>query len=318
LCASIAEPLHHSCVFLPRPARKLGYFGLITDYDVLARPLQVHELFYIDNYGPYDLPPNPEPLTPAKMDEIKSLYINDFAPGLDGIVETTWYSTVGVDRLLSNAPLCQQMAELIKYFTEVPGRNNYEAETRCRATETKAVWLLLSMCRPLPASANASNGSTGMSVDLDEVNKRLDILEHLLRNIILPSNHVTQINYPVDLPIEKAQEIDFWKSLGKFVTLRSEDLNARPELDAALAQCRNLLGGRENRDVIYSIMVGRHVGARVPEFPDRIQPGPGGEENDQNKLSIAKTFITDQAAFKGTNHPIQRLCDMVIRSWAVR
>lgn len=283
-----------------------------------ARALNVNELFYIDNYGPYDVPPNPPPITPAKLEEIRSLYINDFAPGLDSIVETTWYSTVGVDKLLGNTALCQQMAELIKYFTQVPGRNDYEGETRCRATETKAVWLLLSMCRPSAGASNGANGSTAMNVDLDEVNKRLDILEHLLTNRILPTNHVTEIRYPLDLPTEKNHEIDFWKSLGKFVTLRSEDLNARPELDSALAQCRNLLSGRENRDVIYSIMVGRHVGARVPEFPDHVHPGPGGEENDQNKLVIAKTFITEQAAFKGTNHPIQRVCDMVIRSWAVR
>lgn len=290
-----------------------------TTNTFLGRPLQVNELFYIDGYAPYELPPNPEALTTEKMGEIKNLYITDFAPGLDGLLETTWYSTVGVEKLLSNVVLCQQMADLIKYFTlEVPGRNDYEANSRCRATEMKAVWSFLSMCRPSPSSTNGANGAQATTVDLDEVNKRLDIMEHLLTNHILPTNHVTEIRYPGDITSEKASEIDFWKSLGRFVTLRSEDLNARPELDRALAECRNLLSGRENRDVIYSIMVCRHVGARVPEFPDHVHPGPGGEENDHNKLVIAKTFITEQASFKGTNHPIQRISDMVIRSWAVR
>jgi hypothetical protein len=252
------------------------------------------------------------------MAEIRSLYTNDFAPGLDGLLETTWYSTVGVDKLLNDPDLCHQMAELIKYFTQMPGRHDYEADTKCRATETKVVWQLLSMCRPSSAPTNGANGFTPTRVDLDEVNKRLDIIEHLLTNRLLATNHVTDIKYPMDMPLEKIHEIDFWKSLGRFVTLNSEDPNARPELDSALAQCRNLLGGKENRDVIYSIMVGRHVGARVPEFPDHVHPGPGGEENDQNKLCIAKIFITEQASFKGTNHPIQRLCDMVIRSWAIR
>jgi len=184
--------------------------------------------------------------------------------------------------------------------------------------ETKVVWQLLSLCRS--SSATATNGTNGTTnVDLDEANKRLDVLEALITNRIMSSNRISEINYPGDLPIEKVQEIDFWKALGKFVTLRSEDLSARPELDNALTQCRNLLSGRENRDVIYSIMVARHVGARVPEFPDHVFPVPGlSEENDHNKLFIAKTFIGEQASFKGTNHPIQRLCDMVLRSWQIR
>jgi len=226
---------------------------------------------------------------------------------------------LGLEKLLANSSLCHQMAQLIEYFKQVTGSSNYETEVRCRATETKAVWQLLCMVRPLSPTTNGSNGiAPPLTLELEEANKRLEILEALLTNRIMESNRITEMNYPPGLPIDKCHEIEFWKALGKFVTLRSEDLNARHELDNALGQCRNQLSAKENRDVIYSVMVARHVGARVPEFPDQVHPVPGGEENDFNKLYIAKSFLADQASYKGTNHPIQRLCDMVIRSWAMR
>jgi len=88
-------------------------------------------------------------------------------------------------------------------------------------------------------------------------------------------------------------------------------------MEKFLLQCRNLLNGKENRDVIYSIMITRHFGWRVPGFPDHIQPEHGGETSPVNKVFIARQFLNDEAHSKGTSQPIQRLCDMVVRSWAV-
>jgi hypothetical protein len=255
------------------------------------------------------------------MDEIKLVYTNDYAPGLDGILETSWFSTSGWNRLSMNNALCQQMAQLIEFFKQVAsGPGSYEHEIRCRAAETKVVWQLLCLVRPSPATSNGINGSIpAMTLELDEAMKRLDVLEALLTNRILEPNRLTELVYPSDIPVEKAQEVEFWTSLGKFVSRRSEDGAAAQDLDGALGQCRNMLFSRENRDVIYSAMVARHVGARVPEFPNHIlHLGPGGEENDFNKLWIAKTFISEQATHKGTNNPIMRICDMIIRSWSAR
>lgn len=255
------------------------------------------------------------------MNEIKQIYSNDYAPGLRGILETSWFTTSGWSRLSANKPLCQQMARLIDLFKQpASGPGSYEHDFRCRAAETKVVWQLLNLIRPSAVTSNGANGSNPpMTLEIDEGMKRLDVLEALLTNRILDPNRMTELVYPSDIPNEKVHEVEFWKSLGNFVSRRSEDASAAQDLDSALGQCRNMLFSRENRDVIYSAMVARHVGARVPEFPNQIlNLGPGGEENDTNKLYIAKTFISEQAAHKGTNNAIMRICDMISRSWSVR
>jgi white-opaque regulator 2 len=283
--------------------------------------LRIEELFSADRYGQLDAQIKAEDLSAEKMDEIKLVYNNDYAPGLGGILETSWFSTSGWDRLSANKALCQQMAQLIEFFKQVTsGPGSYEHEIRCRAAETKVVWQLLSLVRPSSATSNGTNGANSpRTLEIDEGMKRLDVLEALLTNRILEPNRMTELVYPSDIPIDKAHEVEFWKSLGKFVSRRSEHVSAAQDLDSALGQCRNMLFSRENRDVIYSAMVARHVGARVPEFPNHIlHLGPGGEDNDFNKLWIAKTFISEQATHKGTNNPIMRICDMIIRSWSVR
>ncbi|KAF2401383.1 hypothetical protein EJ06DRAFT_390107 [Trichodelitschia bisporula] len=280
------------------------------------RPLDVDELFHIENFGAYDTPLSTSPLPAAKLEEIKNLYNNDFAPGLDSLLETTWYSTVGIDRLMNNKQVCDMMAALIEHFRRPNLHEDPAATARVRATETKVVWYLLCLCRPSGATTNGTTGLLG-NVDLDEANRRLDVLEYLLCNKVMSCNRVTEIGYPEDMPAEKRAEITFWTHVGTYVSTPRDSPTATEELDNALAQARGLLMAKENRDVIYSIMVCRHLGARFPSFPASLAPGPGGEENNLNKLFIAKSFITDQAVFKGTNHPVQRVCDMAIRSWAL-
>ncbi|TID21723.1 putative c6 finger domain [Venturia nashicola] len=286
-----------------------------------ARLIRIEELFSADRHGSPDAQTPMEEISADTMNEIKSIYSNDYAPGLCGILETSWFSTSGWARLSANKATCQQIAQLIELFKRpAGGAGGYEHEVRCRAAETKVVWQLLNLIRPSSVTSNGANGSiSSMTLELDEGMKRLDVLEALLTNRILEPNRMTELVYPSDISLEKSHEVDFWRSLGNFVSRRSDDASAAQLLDNALRQCRDNLFSKENRDVIYSGMVARHVGARVPEFPDQILPvGPGGEDNDFNKLYIAKTFLAEQATHKGTNNAIMRICDMISRSWSIR
>lgn len=292
---------------------------LLTSH--LARLIRIEELFSADRHGPPDTQSQAEDISVDRMNEIKSVYTNDYAPGLGGILETSWFSTSGWTRLSANKDTCQQMAQLIELFKRpAGGAGGYEHEVRCRAAETKVVWQLLNLIRPPTVTSDGTNGSSStMTLELDEGMKRLDVLEALLTNRILDPNRMTELVYPSDISLEKTHEVEFWRSLGNFVSRRSEDPSAAQLLNNALRQCRDSLFSKENRDVLYSGMVARHVGARVPEFPDQILPvGPGGEDNDFNKLHIAKTFLSEQATHKGTNNAIMRICDMISRSWSVR
>jgi len=267
--------------------------------------------------------PNTNPLSPELLDEIKELYKHEFAPGCNNIFETDWYKEHGADTLMANNDMCQVMAELIKHYKYIGTGQNFAVENKCRVFETMAVWKLLCLCRPhQTSSASKSNGvtdSTSPDFRLDELNKRLDVLEALLTNNTLPSNPLADLNYPEGLPPAKLQQIDFWRNVGTFVSAQSENPDSSRQIDTALGASRNLLAMNENRDVIYSIMVCRYLGRRFQGFPDHLQSRPeGGELDDANKVIIARDFISNEANWKGTTHPVQRICDMAIRSWAVR
>ncbi|KAE9966710.1 hypothetical protein EG327_011739 [Venturia inaequalis] len=286
-----------------------------------ARLIRIEELFSADRHASPDAQKQAEDISADMMNEIKSIYSNDYAPGLCGILETSWFSTSGWARLSANKAVCQQIAQLIELFKRpAGGAESFEHEARCRSAETKVVWQLLNLIRPPTVTSNGTNGSNSpMTLELDEGMKRLDLLEALLTNRILEPNRMADLVYPSDISPEKTHEVEFWRSLGNFVSRRSDDASAAQPLDNALRQCRDNLFSKENRDVLYSGMIARHVGARVPEFPDQTLPvGPGGEDNDFNKLYIAKTFVLEQAAHKGTNNAIMRICDMISRSWSVR
>jgi white-opaque regulator 2 len=284
-------------------------------------PIKVDQLFWIGGLSPPEVPAAPAPLDQNAMNEIRNMYINEFAPGLNSFFETRWYSSAGVEKLMTDSEMCQFMSELIKRYKAVGTGNDYTQETVCRVLETKAVWKLASMCRSHPPAANGANGIASLqNLELEELNKRLDIIEHLLTKSTALSNPVNALRYPENLPEEIQSALQFWRIVGDFVSLKLDDNANGLKFDSILIDCRNNLNRLENRDVIYSILVTRHVGRRVPGFPDRIQATDprAGESDDTNRVALAKEFIVSEASWKGTTHPIQRLCDMAIRSWALR
>ena len=283
--------------------------------------MNAEQLFWIANITPPEFAINTPPLEPTARDEIKAMYLNEFAPGLNSFFETKWYSTGGVERLLADTDLCTFMAELIKRYKTVVG-SDYRSETACRVLETKAVWRLSILCRSPQWTANGANGAAPLpNFELEELTKRIDIVEALLTKLLAPTNPVSSLRYSdMGMTAEKKSEIQFWQIIGDFVSLKLDDDANAARFDSILNSARHTLNRLENRDVIYSILVTRHLGRRVTGFPERMQPANpnAGEADDTNKVALAKEFITTEANWKGTTHPIQRLCDMAVRSWTLR
>jgi len=84
-----------------------------------------------------------------------------------------------------------------------------------------------------------------------------------------------------------------------------------------LSALRNLLDGRENRDVLYSIAVVRAIGQRVSEYAETDQPLHLDEQDARSKLAVAKRFVKDEANGNGTTNVIRRLCEVATQSWNV-
>jgi hypothetical protein len=254
-------------------------------------------------------------LDQSTLGEIQNYYRNDLAPGLDRLLESNWFTASGLAKLLATRSLCAEVAQLLKHFTQLSGENRVDTEYQCRAPEARMIWHLLNLCKP--DSSDAKSASATSQIDLEVPHGRLEVLECLLTNRVLNEQDLKPHVWEQSCPTEKSEDLIFWSALAKFVARRSDNPAAAGEMDKFLAQCRNMLNGRENRDVIYSIMVTKHIGWRVPGFPDTMQPESGGESSQVNKVYVAHKFIADEAGYRGTNHPIQRICDMAIRSWAI-
>ncbi|KAH0538178.1 hypothetical protein GP486_008796 [Trichoglossum hirsutum] len=129
-------------------------------------------------------------------------------------------------------------------------------------------------------------------------------------NPLSPSDNSTVQHDP-----RKYRELEFWRLIGRFLSLRDDEASAAKEIDNTLNSARTLLDSQENRDVIYSIAVARHLDQRVAEYPP-VSPIVHNEEEDAgSRLFVAKRFIEDEASGKGTNYVIQRLCAMAMKIW---
>jgi hypothetical protein len=151
--------------------------------------------------------------------------------------------------------------------------------------------------------------------DPTEATNRLNVFETLLTGRVAANN-------PLKAPVagstdhHRLRELEFWYTLGNFVCHQYEDPTAAKEVDETLSALRNLLDGRENRDVLYSIAVVRGLGQRVSEYTDNDTPLHLDESDNKSKLLVAKKFVMDEAGGAGTTNVIRRLCDLSARSWS--
>jgi len=292
-----------------------------------VRQVSVEDLFFFPGYEPVSEPDRKEPLTENELQDVKALFSKDYAPGLDKFLETDWYSRYGLEHLLHDAPLTRTFAHMIGQFRTVPG-NDSSGLTRVRSLEVKVVWQLFCLCRVAPPTMNGSGTPPTDQYQPIEVVKRLEVFEALVTGHFTDANPVMQIRYDPQLGRDKFFQVEFWRLVGDFVSTRTPSAAASADTDAAntpqnleriLYDARAILYMLENRDVLYSVMIARHVGPRVLEFPgDMVDPPRDPDpENVYTKLWIAKKFIENESQGQGTTQVVQRCCDMAVRSWTM-
>ncbi|KUJ07952.1 uncharacterized protein LY89DRAFT_691268 [Mollisia scopiformis] len=266
-------------------------------------------------------PPPPRALTdvttsPNMLDEIKHLYYSIYAPGLENFLESKWFSVKGLQKLLAGKALLDAFGSLLHQFSKT-AQNDPKEIAYTSSVEARTVWALAAMVRQAAGEMNGTREYKTVPSNDDpvEATNRLNIFETLITGRVAAANPLTQ---PVagSTDHHRLRELEFWHSLGKFVTLDYEDDNAAKTVDDCLATLRNLLDGRENRDVLYSIAVARGLGHRVSEYTEFTQPLHLDESDNKSKLVVAKKFVQDEANGSGTTNVIRRLCDLAARSWA--
>ncbi|KAE8452401.1 hypothetical protein EG329_001101 [Mollisiaceae sp. DMI_Dod_QoI] len=266
-------------------------------------------------------PPPPRATTdvtssPNMLDEIKHLYYSIYAPGLENFLESKWFSVKGLSKLLAGKQLLDSFASLLQQFGKT-AQNDPKEIAYTSSVEARTVWALASMVR---GAAGEMNGvrefkTVPSNDDPVEATNRLNIFETLLTGRVAAANPLTA-PVPGSTDHHRLRELEFWHTLAEFVTLQYEEASAAKEVDDCLAALRNLLDGRENRDVLYSIAVVRGLGQRVSEYTESDQPLHLDESDNKSKLLVAKKFVSDEANGSGTTNVIRRLCDMAARSWS--
>ncbi|KAL4776504.1 hypothetical protein BDW60DRAFT_213887 [Aspergillus nidulans var. acristatus] len=267
-------------------------------------------------------PPPPHPITalpPNRLEEIQAVFLATYAPAIDRFFETRWFSEKALSHLLANAQLMAEYSALIEAFNGNLSDPNVLA--RLESFEASVVWSTMTLCRHV---MNVSSGSQP-DYDLLATSKRLDVIEAMITGDHLDSNPLAQFPTrqpaanPPSLPDQLMQrQLDFWSAIGHFLTLHDNEASAAKEIDDTLGRCRTLLDTYENRDVIYSVAIARHLGQRWADFPHSFpQPITTNEKDAGAKLYVAQKFLEQEAGGKGTTQVIKRLCGMVVRSWYV-
>lgn len=321
--APLTQPSHVTAVAVHGDAHSNGNPHAYTSS--AAKRTKIDDLLALGGVQPPALT-LPTSIPPLVYDEIKSIYTTVYAPGIDKFLETRWFSSRGLSYALNDQRLCERFAALISRFGIVSRPGDYETLAVTQSLEASVVWSLMGLCRRAAADPAVTNGQVNYQEGNDGVHdaaKRLEIFESLVSGQYLdaeplPPEDEAARNSPVFDEQLRFREREFWRLMGRFLTLRDDEASSAKDTDNTLVASRNLLDSRENRDVIYSIAIARHLGQRMAEFPDNLQqPSTNDEQDAKAKLYVAKKFIEDEAMGKGTTQVIQRMCGMAMRSWTM-
>ena len=187
-----------------------------------------------------------------------------------------------------------------------------------KSLEATVVWAMMRLARPLPESRDLTEAEIEDGVF--EAAERSEIIERLLLGEHLDAKPQSELKVErngdsTHGETKQRNKKEFWRHVRTFLTLHDDEASAAKEIDDTLTVCRTVLDSLENRDLIYSIIIARHIGQRMAEFPNSLPQSTSNDEADnRNKLHVAKTFIENEQK-AGTNQIVQRVCNMVVRSW---
>ncbi|PGH18585.1 hypothetical protein AJ79_00364 [Helicocarpus griseus UAMH5409] len=287
------------------------------------KPVKVVDLLSVR--GHLSPPPEITTLPQSRIEEIKLVYMS-YSPAIDKFLECNWFEPKGLVHLLANPRLLSYYSALLDGFND---RNIHDPAVlaRVESIEASVIWETLSLTRVAHSKEANTNGNgtdtNTVDVELEYAVKRLAVFEALITGTYLDSNPVSLDLYPQNDPAHrmpgignqiKAREIDFWESVGRYLTISQDDPNSLKQKEAALTTTRGLLDTFENRDVIYSIVIVRHIAKYQPTKLKQTTASTD-EKDAAAKLYVAVRFLEDESHGKGTNQVIKRLSGMVVKYW---
>ncbi|KAJ5388326.1 hypothetical protein N7509_010867 [Penicillium cosmopolitanum] len=248
-------------------------------------------------------PPLPHPigsLPPGRLEEIQAVFLATYAPAIDKLLEVRWYSEKALPVLMADAQLMADYSALINAFNDW-NLSDGNTVARLESFEASIIWRRLELGRH-----DRSSQRNGGPLELEPPRSKL-----------LVKSDGNGCCHPPNAPDQFLQrQLDFWGELGEFLTLHDNEASSAKQIDDTLGRCRQLLDTYENRDIIYSIAIARHLGQRWADFPNSLpKVGYTTEKEAGTRLFVAQKFIEEEAEGKGTTQIYKRICCMAVRSW---
>jgi white-opaque regulator 2 len=292
-----------------------------------AKKMKVDELIALGGVPP---PTPSSPLSTEMMDEITKLYYELYMRGLALFFESRWYelkdsqgeNSAFTSVLHQNPPTLALFTSFLQTISEVKSTHPRDLDYSSHL-ESSLIWALARLPETLlpkegPHQSNGvapSDGSPWETINRVQVFETLVSGETLLYNPLVPPTIE-------NISTARQHELEFWYQLAEYLQERhaSSSPSDVATRELHLGQLRARLDGRENRDVLYSMVVLREYTARWDAATNEQTVPSHLEESDPRcKLAVATRFIRDEAASSGgsggTTNVVRRLADVAYRSF---
>ncbi|KAL7628457.1 hypothetical protein AAE478_002660 [Parahypoxylon ruwenzoriense] len=280
-----------------------------------ARKMKVHELVGMSGAVP---PALDSPLTSDKLAEVRDLYDQVYAPGLEKFFETEWYTRPqGINVLVSNAAVNEMLAGFLQSMAKTDA-NDVAGMQYSANLEFRVVWDLAALVYTSEYKVNVGEHLPSTD-DGSEARNRVAVFEALLSGDYLDQNPLLPPSGNADIRLYRIREFRFWYLLAEFLRVKDQpNMDTARQRDHYLGQMRDLLDGRENRDVLYSLAI---IRALAPNFPPDFEstlPPHLDESDPKSKLAVARKFIQDESQVTGgTTNVVRRFAELAVRAFII-
>lgn len=274
--------------------------------------MRVDELVSMGGVAP---PPLESPLTSEKLNEVRDLYEQVYAVGLEAFFETKWYmGSQGLHALASNTGgVNETVAGFLQSMAKTDA-NDVAGMQYSANLEFRVVWDLACLVKASEAKVNGGDTLPAPD-DGSEAQNRVAVFEVLLSGEFLDHNPLMPV--PSQGDYHRIREFRFWYYLAEFLRIKDQpNVDMTPQREHILGLVRELLDGRENRDVLYSFAVIRTLSPKFPpDFESTLSPHLD-ELDPKSKLAVARKFIQDESQVTGgTTNVVRRFSEIAVRAF---
>ncbi|KAI1334291.1 hypothetical protein F5Y15DRAFT_295662 [Xylariaceae sp. FL0016] len=303
-----------------------------------ASTMNVQQLIAMGNADPPVLDTS---VVQERVGDARHLYAQVYAPGLEQFFESGWYTqATGFNALASNTLVSEMLAVFLHLAEEKEKEKEKDNDNDPASMhflsnlEFRVVWEVATLVNVSEYSSNAGDLLPGPA-DGSEARNRVAVFEALLSGAFLDDNplfppleSLEDQNHP---EYHRNREFKFWYWLAEFLKIKDEDQpnddtlestassiegtdDVKQQRETVLTHLREVLDGRENRDVIYSLAI---IRALSPDFPtDFTLPAHRDESDPISKLGVARQFIQAECQVaNGTTNVVRRFAELGLRAF---